>query len=139
MHWRVDSFVELEHLDEDERKRVVRAALGNWSGPLILIRAVVLGLIPTAMLTAVGVCAGLRAELVAPLLWVVLGLIWYQCSLIRIRGQLLIYLENAARHKRLPMCLKCGYELTGLAGTKCPECGMTQPPPSEEGPVKQAP
>ena len=83
--------------------------------------------------------AGLRAEMVAPLLWVVSGLVWYQCSLIRIRGQLLIYLENAARRERLPMCLKCGYDLTGLAGTRCPECGMTQPPPGEEGLVEQAP
>jgi hypothetical protein len=48
---------------------------------------------------------------------------FYQCHLIRIHGQLLIYLDKAAKKERLPMCLHCGYNLEGLPGKVCPECG----------------
>lgn len=47
----------------------------------------------------------------------------YQYHLIRIRGALITYLEQAGRQERLPMCLKCGYNLEGSTGSRCPECG----------------
>ena len=55
--------------------------------------------------------------------FILFGLLVYQCGLIQIRGQMLIYLERAAKRERLPMCLKCGYDLTGNASGVCPECG----------------
>ncbi len=51
-----------------------------------------------------------------------------QVLMIRCRGQILFYLERIARSQRLPRCLKCGYDLTGLTSDRCPECGYPLPP-----------
>ena len=51
------------------------------------------------------------------------ALICYQFQIISIRGQLRIYLEQAARRQKLPLCLNCGYNVAGLQSDRCPECG----------------
>ena len=59
---------------------------------------------------------------------------FYQWHLIRIRGQLRIYLEQVARKQQLPLCLNCGYNLQGLPGPLCPECGAGIRPRNEDAP-----
>jgi DNA-directed RNA polymerase subunit RPC12/RpoP len=38
--------------------------------------------------------------------------------------------EAASRFKQPPRCTRCGYELTGLRGPRCPECGETNTRPN---------
>jgi uncharacterized paraquat-inducible protein A len=88
----------------------VGGVLGLLAGSLL---AIVLGIARTSMGPALVFAA-------APVGVVLV----YQCCLIRIRGQLRIYLERTGRTQRLPMCLNCGYDHEGLTSDICPECGM---------------
>lgn len=129
MYWRIRSFQELEHLSESERDRLLRDVVG-WRFTLRLwIRSLVEGLLAGGLLRIL-LYEFLRSVLSSayqfwlPLLMMpvcVVGV--YQWHLIRIRGQLRIYLEQVARSQPLPMCLNCGYNLHGLPGPRCPECG----------------
>lgn len=128
MNWRIESFTELEHLAPEDRKRLVRQCLGGlgflrvmsspvfvggvigfWGGMLL---ATVVGM-PRPWLDTLVVASMLGGALAG-----------YQFTLIRIRSALRMYLEKAAKTKRLPMCLGCGYNLEGLHGKTCPECGQ---------------
>jgi hypothetical protein len=80
--------------------------------------AVVLGLIAGAAGTAVDLEFGaFLGSVTAPLLWVF--------------GTVLAWRESPAEHaariaslgKEALTCPTCGYNLTGLRGTRCPECG----------------
>ncbi len=129
MYWRIRSFQELEHLSESDRDRLLRDVVG-WRFTLrLLLQSLVEGLI-TGILLGTALFSCLRsvlspfARLLLPLLMLpVCIVVIYQWHLIRIRGQLRIYLEQAAQTQPLPLCLNCGYNLRGLPGPRCPECG----------------
>ena len=138
MYWRMSSFPELDHLSDAERCELLRR------------RVILRGQIKLILLSLLsGVCGGVfTAGLFASFFnggfllgWLVTAPLWsilvYQIYLIRIRGQLLLYLQTAASRQRLPMCLRCGYNLEGVTSGRCPECGTTIPKPIEmypEGP-----
>lgn len=136
MFWDITSFTELRHLPEEARKRLVRACIPRATTIALLARSVIFGGFLGAF-SAKAMVTFLR--LPDPMaMWAIgaaalLGIIAvYQWYLTRIRGQLIAYLEEAARHRRLPMCLRCGYDLQGLTSSFCPECGSRLPPVGRE-------
>jgi hypothetical protein len=129
MNWRIESFRELEHLSPADRKRLVRACVSRvdrlWMLAYCVIIGGVLGLLAGGLVAAV---LGIARTSMGPALAFAAApvgvVLVYQCSLIRIRGQLRTYLERVGRMQRLPMCLNCGYDHEGLTSDICPECGM---------------
>jgi hypothetical protein len=60
---------------------------------------------------------GFVASVVAPITWLIaVTLLWRETA--EERSQRLQSLSKSAI-----VCPKCGYNLTGLSGTRCPECG----------------
>ncbi|GMU20043.1 MAG: hypothetical protein AMXMBFR13_01440 [Phycisphaerae bacterium] len=145
MYWRIESFPELEHLPPEAREQIVQRSLG-WGNSLRLLLWVVF--IAGLWTLIIG---GLAGMLFLPrrglptwwylCIWGLFAIAVYQYRLIRIRGQLIMFLEKTARHKPLPMCLRCGYDLTGLTTSRCPECGQKVPQPriAKQGQPGKAP
>lgn len=131
MYWRISSFPELDHLADADRRALIREHAG-WKLTIKMIGRSLLG--GTAMMVIGCAIVGnvylwQLAALLSPFFFALGSVMAYQYSLIRIRGQLIMFLEEARRHERLPMCLRCGYNLQGISGSRCPECGyhITRP------------
>jgi predicted RNA-binding Zn-ribbon protein involved in translation (DUF1610 family) len=131
MYWRIQSFPELEHLPPEAREQMVQRSMG-WANSLRLLLWV--AFIAGLWTLIIGGLAGLLFLPRRGLppwwylgLWAFFAVASYQYRLIRIRGQLIMFLEKTARHKPLPMCLRCGYDLKGLTASRCPECGQRIP------------
>ncbi len=126
MHWRMGTFVELEHLSEDDRDRLLNACGGRRMIGMMILRSVLFGLL-CGLFATFPFERRLTPELAAGLfgLGTVLGaVVVYQVQIIRIHGALGIFLDRMARSEQLPMCLRCGYNLEGLSPDRCPECGF---------------
>jgi hypothetical protein len=52
------------------------------------------------------------------LVWVIV----YQYQLIRIRAAARLEIMKLLKGRRLPVCLRCGYDLTAIESDRCPEC-----------------
>ncbi len=141
MYWRISSFPELDHLSADERQLLLRRHAGRRWTVKIIAFAMMAGFVLS--LAAMGILAAVQPVPLAPYLigctFLAGSVITYQVSMMIIRAQLRSVLADTARRERLPMCLKCGYNLKGIASTRCPECGyhLSTPPgtlPPEETP-----
>jgi hypothetical protein len=135
MFWRISSFPELEHLSDENRREILHKARAGWRVAWLIIASAIAG----AGVSSCLVGTLLATNSIAPTfgvvafasLWFFSAAALYQIDLIRIRGQLRIYLEKAAQSQQLPLCLNCGYDITGLTGRRCPECGKELPAPDE--------
>lgn len=127
MYWRIRSFPELDHLPESVRDELVRTHLRTWQVVRLIVQCILLGAV-FASFAVLFMALMLRLDTLLLWAWPVVAVFFsaliYQFRLIRIRGQLLMYLEQAAKRERLPMCLGCGYNLRGMMSDRCPECGM---------------
>ena len=131
MHWRIGTFVEFEHLSDEDRDRLLKACGGRRMISVMVVRSVFFGIVfgvVCGMLAGALFGRRLPTEMAAGLqgLATVLGaVVVYQLQIIRIHGQLRIFLGRMARKEPLPMCLRCGYSLEGLSPDRCPECGLS--------------
>jgi len=139
MFWRIESFPELSHLAPADRKRLVQSSVGRLFQVALLLNCTVVGgvlgtlsgLLIASMLGIAGTTMAVVLALVAAPVGMVL---MFQLNLIRMRGELRIYLEQVAQTQRLPMCLNCGYDHQGLTSDVCPECGKPLPSPRNGSP-----
>ena len=127
MYWRISRFQELEHIPEADRAELLRRLVPPGTYASLIARSAILGLVFGNLAGfALSQLLDLRmpvGAIVTLTLVASSATLFYQWFLLRVRGQLLLSLERAAREKRLPMCLRCGYNLEGLPGDVCPECG----------------
>ncbi|MEM1356222.1 MAG: hypothetical protein AAGH88_15210 [Planctomycetota bacterium] len=134
MYWRISSFPELGHLSDSERDQLLGSTIGRGLMVKLALSCVLRGLLAGLLVTGVVVTwtagassppSGILAVILSPICVALLSLGLYQFSLIRIRGQLRIYLHQQRQlGKPIPVCLKCGYAVDEQAG-RCPECGAT--------------
>ena len=125
-YWRFDSFPELQHLSHDDRKRLLREHVGAFTRATLVLRALLLGIASGMLMTIIAASIGLQLRSLGVILALssVAGTVpAYAHYVHRVRGHLRAYLEEAAKKERLPMCLHCGYDLTGNTSGLCPECG----------------
>lgn len=129
MYWRISSFLELQHLSEEDRARLLREHLGWRTPTLVVVRSVFFGLL-LASFVGVGT-ARLLSLPTSTAFWFSAGYLLvfataiYQFQLIWIRGALRVFLEEHAEVNPLPLCINCGYNVHGLVSNRCPECGHT--------------
>jgi hypothetical protein len=133
--WRIGSFPELEHLSESDRNRLLQRVLGKGWIAYTITRASTVGIVAgLPMVVLIG--GGRRVDAIALATAIAcaacVAAIYYWCWVVRTRGQLRIYFERVARTESLPMCLNCGYNLAGIQGQVCPECGRQIPRPDVE-------
>ena len=138
-YWTIGSLPELEHLPPKQRKALLQRCVHPGVYLQILVRAVLIGffwlLVTLLALLTLGWATTGRADSVVngmPFQWraagsaaiVVFFLVFdYQMQLRGIRLQIREAIFRASAGDRLPVCLKCGYDLEGAAGDRCPECG----------------
>ncbi len=125
LYWTIGALPELNHLSERERHHVLRTC----AGPSVYFRlfrtAIFYGLATAAIsLTIVSRYVPRDTTLIVSGIAAVLTVIVsYQFCMRIIRADLRLTLINGFRGERLPICLGCGYDLKGIEGDQCPECG----------------
>jgi len=134
MHWRISSFPELEHLSDAERLQILRRHVGWWFYVKAIFISIIQGLAVGIVLSfPLNICAyylgasNKTFEIIGFVtsLAIISGIIGsYQYFINRVRGQLRMYLEKAAKEQPLPLCMNCGYNIEGAKESRCPECGV---------------
>lgn len=127
MFWRFSEFPELQHLEPDQRRIVLRKVA--WWGYL---RLMTFAFVVAVMLSVcVRVCLSVLAD-VAPGVagWMSLAsfvgfvAIIYQVQMQSVRRSMRTTLIEALGNDRMPFCLACGYDMRGSPSGRCPECGL---------------
>ena len=125
LYWTFRSLPELNHLSDRERHHVLRTCAG-FSAYFRLIRvALVYGLGSAAISTMFlsSFMAGGAALIIGGIIAVLMTAASYQFCMRIIRADLRMTLVNGFSGEKLPVCLGCGYDLKGIEGNRCPECG----------------
>lgn len=124
MYWLISQFPELDHLEPDQRVRVLRQ-VPWWTYPLIAARAVFPSLL-LSVLVGLRLAAILRSGsvmFVSIPLAAALATGLYVYQLARVRSDMCRVIAEAFRGERTPFCFNCGYDLRDLDAARCPECG----------------
>ena len=135
MYWRIGSFLELQHLSDEDRARLLRKHAGWRTLVCIVVCALSFGFLAgmiATLLTAVFLSRSPAAVLALGAgFFALLSVVAYQAQLIWLRSGLRAFLADEAQHSALPLCIHCGYNVQGLASNRCPECGQVLPETSE--------
>jgi hypothetical protein len=137
MYWRLDSLPELQHLSDAQRKTLLRTKAGRRFSAKLFLGCLLrgFGAMGVACLVLITILAQAQhgtASSPSPY-WLLLGvMVWpittaglYQFCLIRIRGQIRMYLlEQRSLGIQLPVCVRCGYAFVQQVD-QCPECGAS--------------
>ena len=127
MYFRLTSLPELQHLTPRERRKLIRASVGSSIVYRIAAKSfglgLILGIVGMNLIHGLWLRNSFPGWITQLLITAVATVLIYCTSLIRIRGGVLMYLEQYGKDSRLPMCLNCGYSLEGIASETCPECG----------------
>lgn len=121
--WTFNGIPELSHLGADEKRQLIRQAVGVRGRVSLFVRSILFGMVFSG---ALAMFIGWRSELYVYIVTpcgLLLAIAWWQIELLRIRSELRQVVKDAFRGERLPACLKCGYDLRGSAVDPCPECG----------------
>ena len=133
MYWRLENLPELQHLSDTQRAELIRDKVGRTFTLRLWLTSFLRGfvLMPIAYLILISVASlfspsssvsGVSIYVVAPV-WPLATILFYQYTLIRIRGQLKLYLgELRGLGVDVPVCLNCGYAVDAQM-QRCPECG----------------
>ena len=121
MFWLISQFPELDHLDPEQRAKVLSRAPW-WTYPLIIGRSFA----PGAIVIPLGLCCTVHLAITIP---VAVGLaFWmYLRQINRLRTEMRAEIMEQYIGDRPPICLECGYDLRGSAADRCPECGAIIP------------
>lgn len=135
MYWRLHSLPELQHLSEQQRHKLLREATGRFYVPRLVIHCFIAGFGAMLVGSLVFSCLfGLIAPnllknsitallIMSALIWIASALGLYQYQIVRIRGQIRLFMEDLKTvGYKSPICLECGYAIEEESKT-CPECG----------------
>jgi uncharacterized paraquat-inducible protein A len=115
---------ELSHLKPDDRRRLLANVKAGRLMTGIIVRS--LGMSLLAALIA-GALISWPSRMVSILAACVVGTLVfsaiYHGHMLFIRAQIRFHMMKASRGERVPVCLKCGYDLIASQQDRCPECG----------------
>jgi hypothetical protein len=134
LRWRISEFPELGHLPEDERRALLRQCVGARTYTRLIGQAVFVGIVAGGALWA-GLARSAPPWLLAagvPAALVGASAAWYQLILWRIRISVRTQIMDGFAGQRVPVCLRCGYDVAGVRGDRCPECGAPIHGPDSE-------
>ena len=97
------------------------------------------GVLCTLVLTLLGHNLGLSSLAALSSVALIIGVllismaIAHTWTIIRIRGQIRLGIEEASRGSRTPICTSCGYDCSRAKSDQCPECGSPRKIPDTVG------
>lgn len=148
--WRIfDLRRELDHLPDDETRRRIWAVVERegdaqvqrgWAPLLAIVLSVVFVQVAAVLVFhAIGWRYGGLIQAPFVLLGVMLGSFAAYCFF---RRRYQILLRREISRAGTPLCLACGYNLTGIESPRCPECGTAALPrdaPADAAPASSPP
>ncbi len=120
--WRLSRLPELEHLSRGQRHALLKMIALKRVYFKLVTSSIVYGSIVTAVVALVARQAAAIPLLAVAMVGVFSVLISYQVQMAYIRITLRAQLVDGLRGKRLPVCLRCGYDLGHATTDRCPEC-----------------
>ena len=135
LHWTFGSLPELGHLAPKERREVLRRARATpvWIG--MIVRAALWGLLlggATGALLQTSGASETMSIACSSVAVVIVSVVEFQVQFLSQRGAMRREIMQSLRGQRLPVCLKCGYNQSGNATDRCPECGAPTRVPLDE-------
>lgn len=127
MIWRIGQFPELEHLDAEDRRAVLRNVRW-WVYPLLLLRAftcAVLAMVGLGLMSVLlfGIWDMPVPAIPTGLLTLIFLVIAYLYQINSVRRTMRAEIRELVARCGSPLCLSCGYDVRGSPGSRCPECG----------------
>jgi hypothetical protein len=126
--WTIRGLPELQGLAPEERERVAAAAGAGRATLRLWLRAAALGAIIATLIVAglrpTGLLGGASwAGLLAfALTWTLAAAVAFRVQLIMVRSQIRLAIMRASAGGRVPVCLGCGHDVSGIESDRCPEC-----------------
>ncbi len=123
--WTFRSLPELNHLTEEQKQQVIRSAVTGKVRRALAFKVVAAGVFFGGISAAVFAnwAAVAMGAVAAVLFGAFIGALTFQVEMTDIRLTLRRFLFEHFRGEKLPVCFRCGYNLTGNPTDRCPECG----------------
>ena len=124
LYWRLSDLPELGHLPEAYRGELIRHARGKRFVISTIAKSLFLGLFFGGIAATLSSMAPVAVRGIIAIFGLAVGFgAGYLLCVLRVRAELRLFLMRAFKDGTLPVCFKCGYDLTAATGSTCPECG----------------
>ena len=135
LHWSHRSLPELAHVTRAEQdaawNRCMTRSVARWRNWLILVPlALVAGLVEFAIIRAVTRWAFMMPGTMA--IMIALGLLLGVVQVAALNLVMVAWLRRSLWRDLPDRCHGCGYDLTGNASGRCPECGRETTNPEQQ-------
>ena len=123
--WLARFYPELSLLPSDAERRDVasqakRRLVVHWPRLCVAVVAIVLGIFALSNLAQAARLPPLAVEVMVNALAFITGMF---CIHVFWNRPMHLQIRRVLNERGIPVCLRCGYSLTGLTERRCPECG----------------